>query len=328
MLPLQQVGIRSTDGQACEWQGHRFPIGTEFWAMPGDDVMCQDATLKDCSIELPPKPMTTGQYVGSRAEQGLIRGVTNLLDNFERGPQTAADLATGRLHVETVAGEAYETLKDGVGHLTLEDAEKKGAAVVVAGRAWLDKPLHEQLGDMAEATGALPAQVLENEATGGMGSLAGGVSGAARVGAKVEKAAVKVEKAAVKVEKAAVKAEHAAAETAKAGHHAAVAAVQDASPYDHLPAPRHVEPGKKVTPMQKREMHAENRRRNGGALRDDETGELLSTPKQSTTGVTPPSNEAHIDHVVPKSTGGTNGYPNLRVISRQRNLEKGSKVKP
>lgn len=211
MLPLQQVGFRSTDGKACEWRGYRFPIGTEFWAVPGDDVLCEDATLKKCSIELPAKPMTTGQYVGSRAEQGLVRGVTHLVETFERGPQVAADLASGKLHVGTVAGEAYAALKNGLGHLTLEDAEKEAVAIVEAGREWLDEPLHQQLGDIAEAVGELPAKVLENEATAGVGSLGSGIGGAARVGSKIEKAAVKTERTAVK-------AEHAAADAAKAGH--------------------------------------------------------------------------------------------------------------
>lgn len=80
--------------------------------------------------------------------------------------------------------------------------------------------------------------------------------------------------------------------------------------------------------MQKREMRAANKQRNGCELVDDETGEVLSVPKQSAKGVTPPPTEANIDHMLPKVEGGTNDYSNLRVISRQRNLEKGSKVQP
>lgn len=311
MLPLQQVGIRSTDGSACEWLGHRFPIGTEFWAVPGDDVLCQDATLKDCSIELPPKPMTMGQYVGSRAEQGLVRGVTNLVEAFERGPRVATDLATGQLHVGTVASEAYATLKDGLGHLTLDDAKKQAAQVLVAGQEWLNKPLHEQLGDVAEAVGALPAKALQNEATGGLGSLGGGIGGAARVGAKAEKAIEKAEKTIVKVE-------NEIASTAKK--------VEQRVSYEHLPPPKHVAPGKDATRMQIREIRKENLKRNSGTLRDDETGAELVMPQQSKKGITPPRNEAHIDHIIPKAVDGTNDYTNFRVISRQQNLAKGKKV--
>lgn len=195
-LPLQQVGFRSDDGQACLWRGYRFPIGTEFWAVPGDDVLCEDATLKRCSIELPPRPMSAAQYVSSRAEQGLVHGVTKVVEKFERGPQVAADLASGRLHVQTIAGEAYDTLKDKLGHVTLEGAKEAVVAVVEAGKKELEKPAPQLLGDVAEAIGELPAQALENELTAGVGSLAGGVAGAARTGAKVEKSAVKAEKAA------------------------------------------------------------------------------------------------------------------------------------
>lgn len=65
---------------------------------------------------------------------------------------------------------------------------------------------------------------------------------------------------------------------------------------------------------------------NGGALRDDATGAELVKPQKSKKGVTPPANEAHIDHIVPKAAGGTNDYSNLRVISRESNLAKGKKV--
>lgn len=237
MLPLQQVGFRSTDGQACEWRGYRFPIGTEFWAVPGDDVLCEEATLKKCSIELPSKPMTTGQYVGSRAEQGLVRGVTRLVETFERGPQAAADLASGKLHVGTVAGEAYATLKNGLGHLTLEDAEKEAIAIVEAGQAWLNQPLHKQLGDVAESLGGLPAKALENEMTAGLGNLGGGAGGVARVGKKLEKAAIKTERAAVK-------AEHAAADATTAGRASrrAESAVADHNAPPHLPSPQNAGP--------------------------------------------------------------------------------------
>ena len=108
----------------------------------------------------------------------------------------------------------------------------------------------------------------------------------------------------------------------------ATAEVQHNGPYNHLPAPKRIEPGKDVTRMQKREIRKANAEKNGGVYRDDDTGELLSTPQQSRKGVTPAPNEAQIDHVKPKAAGGTNDYSNLRVISRERNIAKGSKVQP
>lgn len=78
--------------------------------------------------------------------------------------------------------------------------------------------------------------------------------------------------------------------------------------------------------MQKKLMHEENERAHGGRLTDDETGDSLVRPQQHKKGVRPPDNEAHVDHVHPRSKGGSNDYENLRVISRKRNLEKGAKV--
>jgi hypothetical protein len=216
-LPLAPVGIKSGDGQACEWENHRFPIGKQFWAMPGDGVMCLDATLLDCSLELPDNPMSTGQYTGSRFGQAMVRGAQKVLNGAERAPQVAEDLATGKLHVGTVADEALHTLKDGVDHLNSEDAKRKALDVAQAGKKWLDKPLHEKLGDVAELGGGavidLPVNMAVNAATAGAGTVLGGVATGVSDLGKAEKTVVKVEKAAGKAVKA--EAEHVDREAAE-----------------------------------------------------------------------------------------------------------------
>ena len=98
------------------------------------------------------------------------------------------------------------------------------------------------------------------------------------------------------------------------------------APYSHLKDHPSVGPGKEFTQSQKKKMLAENRKRNDGVLRDDRTGELGVQPKQSKKGVTPPDNEVHVDHVIPRSKGGTNSFSNAEVRLRKHNLQKGANL--
>lgn len=99
-------------------------------------------------------------------------------------------------------------------------------------------------------------------------------------------------------------------------------------PYSHLEDPASVKPGGNFTPAQKRAIYEENMRRNNGVLRADDTGEALVMPQKSQRGVTPPRNEAQIDHIDaknpanPNAARGTNSYGNARVISRETNRQK------
>jgi RHS repeat-associated protein len=99
-------------------------------------------------------------------------------------------------------------------------------------------------------------------------------------------------------------------------------------PYGNLEDPPNVGPGKDFTPEQKKKIYDENRKRNGGKLLDDDTGQPLEPPKKSKRGVKPPANEAQVDHIIPKKPNnpnvppGTNSYKNGKVISRQRNRQK------
>ena len=75
----------------------------------------------------------------------------------------------------------------------------------------------------------------------------------------------------------------------------------------------------------KTEILNENRARNNGQLRSDKTGKLLEQPQKSARGVKPPSNEAQVDHIVPRSNGGANSFENAQVIERSSNIAKSNK---
>jgi hypothetical protein len=69
-------------------------------------------------------------------------------------------------------------------------------------------------------------------------------------------------------------------------------------------------------------MKAANRENNGGVLRDDATGEYMIDSKKSKSGVTPPANEAQVDHVKPVDAGGTREQINLMLRTRANNRKK------
>lgn len=100
------------------------------------------------------------------------------------------------------------------------------------------------------------------------------------------------------------------------------------SPYRHLKDPPGVGKGKNPTKAQKRRLIEENKKRNGGVVKSDDPKDFysrLTKAKKSTSGVTPRPDEWQIDHIIPKSKGGTNSYKNLRVISRKLNRQKSDK---
>ena len=97
------------------------------------------------------------------------------------------------------------------------------------------------------------------------------------------------------------------------------------SPYSHLEDPPGVAPGKDFTAKQKTKIIRENKIKNGGVVKSDLSGQKLSKPQKSQKGVSPSPREYQVDHIVPKSKGGTNSYSNAQVLSRQENRIKWDK---
>ncbi len=89
-----------------------------------------------------------------------------------------------------------------------------------------------------------------------------------------------------------------------------------------------VGPGKNFTAAQKQKIIEENMKRNGGIVKSDDPNDyfdILKKPQKSQSGVTPDPDEWQIDHIIPRSQGGSNSYSNARVVSRKLNREKWDK---
>jgi hypothetical protein len=77
--------------------------------------------------------------------------------------------------------------------------------------------------------------------------------------------------------------------------------------------------GKNFSKVQRNSIYNENARRNGGVIRDDVSGKQLV--RQTGKG-TKPLNGAEIDHIIPKSRGGSNSFSNARITNWETNLAK------
>lgn len=69
----------------------------------------------------------------------------------------------------------------------------------------------------------------------------------------------------------------------------------------------------------------ENKRQNNGELRSDGDGRLLNPPSKNIKGQKADMNQAEIDHIEPRSKGGSNRNSNLQVLSKEENLKKHNK---
>jgi len=101
-------------------------------------------------------------------------------------------------------------------------------------------------------------------------------------------------------------------------------ATPQGGPYSHLSDSGSVSEGKDFTAAQKASILQANMKRNGGALVSDKSGEVLSAPGRYVKGYVPDPKEAQVDHIIPKSIGGTNSPGNAQILSREENLLKGA----
>lgn len=95
--------------------------------------------------------------------------------------------------------------------------------------------------------------------------------------------------------------------------------------YSDIPNPKNAGPGKKTTPSQRQKILEKNKELNNGELRSDGDGRLLNTPSKNTKGQKADMNQAEIDHIEPKSKGGSNENSNMQVLSKEENLKKGNR---
>ncbi|MPN09536.1 hypothetical protein SDC9_156827 [bioreactor metagenome] len=97
------------------------------------------------------------------------------------------------------------------------------------------------------------------------------------------------------------------------------------SKYSDIPNPKNVGEGKATTASQRKNILNENRKQNNGELKSDGDGRKLNQPSKSVKGQKADMNQAEIDHINPKSKGGSNDNSNLQVLSKEENLRKGNR---
>lgn len=88
-----------------------------------------------------------------------------------------------------------------------------------------------------------------------------------------------------------------------------------------------IDGGLPFTRSQKAEILRQNMERNGGVLKSDLSGAVLSAPQQYRAGVAPSPLEAQVDHIYPRSLGGANSAENAQVLGRGENIQKSNHVK-
>ncbi|MGY4538172.1 RHS repeat-associated protein [Mucilaginibacter sp. UYNi724] len=85
-------------------------------------------------------------------------------------------------------------------------------------------------------------------------------------------------------------------------------------------------PGKVFTPREKQKVKEKNKEENGGNTVCQGCGVNTTKPQKSQKGVTLPTTDTHVDHIDPKSNGGSGTAENGQVVCGGCNIEKSNKV--
>ncbi|HET8685732.1 MAG TPA: HNH endonuclease [Methanosarcina sp.] len=83
--------------------------------------------------------------------------------------------------------------------------------------------------------------------------------------------------------------------------------------------------GKPFTPKEKQKVIEANKEKNNGTTVCENCGTNTTKPEQSKKGVTPPKTDTQVDHVKPKSKGGSGTADNGQVLCRDCNIKKSDK---
>lgn len=84
--------------------------------------------------------------------------------------------------------------------------------------------------------------------------------------------------------------------------------------------------GKSFTPNEKQKVIEQNMKANNGDVVCEGCGVKTTVPKKSEKGVTPPKTDRQVDHIKPKSKGGSGTADNGQILCRDCNVKKSDKL--